>query len=63
MVQSNIMDFSTRSNAMIQNNAEGLMRKNAIHIQRKNCGSRNMKKKKNCLIKRVDGKYGWGYRL
>ena len=27
MVQSNIMDFSTSSNAMIQNNAEGLMKK------------------------------------
>ena len=35
------MDFSTSSNAKIQNNAEGLMRKKAIHIQRKNCGSRN----------------------
>ena len=36
MVQWNIMDFCTSSNAMIQNKAEGLMRKKAIHIQRKN---------------------------
>ena len=40
VVQWNIMDFSTSSNAMTQDNAEGLWRKNAIHTQRKNCGSR-----------------------
>ena len=45
VVQSNIMEFSTISNAVIQNNAEGLMRKKAIHIQRKNCGSRNTEEK------------------
>ena len=32
-------------NTMIQNNAEGLMRKKAIHLQRKNCGSRNTEEK------------------
>ena len=42
LVKSNIMDFPTSScNAKTQNNAEGLMRKKAIHIQRKNCESRN----------------------
>ena len=39
------MDFSISSNAMIQNNAEGLMRKKATHTQRKNCGSRNTEEK------------------
>ena len=36
----NIMDFSTSSNAMIQNNVEGLMRKKDIHIQKKDYGGR-----------------------
>ena len=46
MVQSNIMDFSTSScNAKTQNNAEGLMKKKATHIQRKN----------NCLNSWIDG--------
>ena len=46
LAQSNIMDFSTSSNAIIQDNSEGLMRKNtAIHIQRKNFGSRNKEEK------------------
>ena len=49
------MDFSTSSNATIQNDAEGLMRKKAIHIQRKNCGTRNTQKKNNCLSTWVDG--------
>ena len=39
------MDFSTSSNAMIQNNGKGHMRKNAIHIQTKNCGSKNTEAK------------------
>ena len=39
------MYFSISSKAMIQKNAEGLMRKRAIHIQKKNCGSRNIEEK------------------
>ena len=39
------MDFATSSNAMIQDNPEGLVRKNAIHIKRKNCLSRNAEEK------------------
>ena len=41
---------------MIQDNAEGLMRKNAIHIQRKNCGSRNTERKQ-----LLDHMGQWGY--
>ena len=41
----NGMNFSTSSKAKIQNNAEGFMRKKALHIQRKNCGSRNTEEK------------------
>ena len=36
VVRSNIMDFSTSSNAKTQNNAEGLMTEKATHIQREN---------------------------
>ena len=54
MVQSNIMGFSTSNNAMIQNSAEGLMRKNTIHIQSRNVGTERQKKK-NCLITWFDG--------
>ena len=46
VVLSKIMDFSTSScNAKTQNNAERLIRKKAIHIQRKNCESRNTEEK------------------
>ena len=45
VAQLNVMDFSTGSNAMIQDNAEGLMRKNTIPIQRKNYGNRNTEEK------------------
>ena len=45
MVQLSTMDFSVSNNARIQNNTEGLMRKKSIHIQRKNCGSRNTEEK------------------
>ena len=38
MAQSNVIDFSTSSNAMIQDISEGLMRKK--------CGSRNTGEKK-----------------
>ena len=57
VVQSNVMDFSTSCNAMIQDNAEGLMRKNTIHIQRKNCESRNKEEKQ--LLDHM-GQYDWG---
>ena len=36
-----MIDLATNSNAIIQDNSEGSMRKNDVHIQRKNCGSRN----------------------
>ena len=60
--KSNVMDFSTNSNAMIQDNSEGPMRKNAIHSQRKNCGSRNTEEKQ--LFDHL-GRWGydWGCRL
>ena len=32
VVQSSIMDFCTNSNTMIQDNSEGLMKKNDIHM-------------------------------
>ena len=41
----NLIDFSTSNNSLIQNNSEGLMRKKANHIHRKNCGSRNTEEK------------------
>ena len=48
MVKSNVMESSANSNAMIQDNSEGLMEKNDIHIQRKNYRSGNTKEQ-NCL--------------
>ena len=45
MAQLNIIDFSASSNAMTQDNPEELMRKNTIHIQRKNCGNKNTAEK------------------
>ena len=48
------MDFSSSSNTVIQKNTEGLMIKKAIHIRRKNCGSRNTEEN-NCLNTWVDG--------
>ena len=45
MVKSNIMDFSTSSNAKIQNNAEGVMRKKAGHIRGRTVGVETQKKK------------------
>ena len=56
------MDFSTSSNAKIQNNVEGLMRENTIHMQRKNCGCRNVEEKQ--LLDHM-GRWGydWGCRL
>ena len=40
------MDFSTSSNnAKTPNNTEGLMKKKATYIQRKNCRSRNTEEK------------------
>ena len=44
VVKLNVTNFSTSSNAIIQNNVEGFMRKKATHIQRKNCGSRNRRR-------------------
>ena len=41
MAQLNVINLSTSSNAMIQDNPDELSTKNAVHIQRKNCGSRN----------------------
>ena len=52
MAQSNVIDFSTSSNAMTQDNAEGFLRKKAIHIQRKNCGSINVEE--NQLLEDMD---------
>ena len=50
------MDFSISScNAKTQNNAEGLLKKKATHIQ-KNCGSSNTEEKQ---LPELMG--GWGY--
>ena len=54
MVQSNVMDFSTSSNAMIQDNSEGLIRKMLFTFRGKTVGA-EMQKKNNCLITWVDG--------
>ena len=53
-VHSDVMDFSTSSNAMNLENSEGLKRKNDIHIQRKNHGSKNTEKN-HYLCTRFDG--------
>ena len=45
MAQLKVMDFSTSSNAMIQDNPKELRRKNTIYIQRKNFGTRNVLEK------------------
>ena len=54
----NIMDFSNSIIAMFQDNSEGLMRKNTIHIQRKNCESRITEEKQ-----LLDHMSQWGYDL
>ena len=41
MLKLNVMDSSASSNALIQDNYEGLIEKNDIHIQRKNYRSGN----------------------
>ena len=45
MVKSNVIDSSASSNAMIQDNCEGLVEKNDIHMQRKNYRSGNTEEK------------------
>ena len=45
VVQSNVMDSSASSNALIQDNSEGLFEKNDIHMQRKNYKSGNTEEK------------------
>ena len=45
MEQFNVMDLATSSIATTQDKPEGLMGKNANHIDRKNYGSRNAKEK------------------
>ena len=46
LVKSNVMDFSTSSsNTKTQNNTEGLVKKKATHIQRKNRESSNTEEK------------------
>ena len=44
LVQSNVMDSSASSNAMIQDNSEALNEKNDTHIQRKNYRNGNRRK-------------------
>ena len=53
VVQSNIIDFSTSSNAMIQNNSEGFMRKSSTFRER--TVGVETQKKNNCLNTWVDG--------
>ena len=59
MAQLNVIHFPTSSNAMTQYNSEGLMRKNAIHIQGKNCGNRNAEEK-HMIDHMGQGAYDWG---
>ena len=56
MAQLNIMDFSTGSKTMIQDNSEGLMRRNSSQIQRMNCGNRKTEKQQ-----LLDHMGQWGY--
>ena len=56
------MDFSTSSNVMIQDISEGPMKKNVIHIYRKNGGSRNTEEKQ-LLDHMGPWGYDWGCRL
>ena len=50
----NIMDFSTSSNAVIQDNSEGLMRKKLSTYRERTVGAETQKEK-NCLITWVEG--------
>ena len=45
MIKSNVMDSSASSNVLIQDNSEGLIENNAIHMQRKNYRSGNTEEK------------------
>ena len=54
MVQWNIMDFSTSSNAKIQNNTEELMRKKLSTVRGRTVGVETQKKN-NYLNTWVDG--------
>ena len=45
VVKSNLLVFTSSCNAKTQNNAEGLMKKKVIHIQRNNCEIRNTEEK------------------
>ena len=54
MVQSNVMDFSARNNAVIQNNAEGPMRKK-LSASIEGTVEVETQKENNCLITWVDG--------
>ena len=54
MAQSNIMDFSTSSNAMIQDNSEGLIKRMLSTSRERVMGVETLKKNK-CLITWVDG--------
>ena len=54
LCESNITDFSASSNAMIQNNAEGLMRKMLSTFRGRTMGAETQKKN-NCLNTWVDG--------
>ena len=45
------MDSSVSSNALIQDNYEGLIEKNNIHMQRKNYSSGNIEEKQLCDIR------------
>ena len=56
LVKSNVMDSSASSNALIQDNYEGPLRKNTIHMQRKNHRSGNTEDKQ--LLEHMGR---WGY--
>ena len=46
MAKSNVMDSSASSNALMQDNCEGLIEKNDIHMQKKNYRVGTQKKNK-----------------
>ena len=54
MAQLNVMDFSTSSNAMIQDNSEGLVRK-TISTSRESTVGVETQQRNNCFIIWVDG--------
>ena len=52
------MDFATSSNAEIQDNPKGFMRKNVIHVERKDCESRSTEEEHDLTLVYMDIWFG-----